>query len=74
MYYDGQGVPQDYAKAMEWFCKAAEHGDGHAQYIIGLMYTYGQGVTKNDSEARKWFQKAADQGSLKAQRWMKLSA
>ncbi|KAF9307089.1 hypothetical protein BGZ91_008472 [Linnemannia elongata] len=62
MYNYGEGVKQDFAKAVEWFRMAADQGDVDAQYYIGVMYTNGQGVTKNDSEARKWFQMAADQG------------
>ena len=27
MYYNGQGVPQDYAQAAYWYRKAADQGD-----------------------------------------------
>ena len=37
-YSDGQGVPQDYAKAMEWFRKGAAAGDGDAMVDIALLY------------------------------------
>ena len=35
-YYDGDGVPQDYAEAVKWYRKAAEKGNREAQYILNL--------------------------------------
>jgi TPR repeat protein len=32
MYYGGEGVPQDYKKALHWFTKAAEQGDATSEY------------------------------------------
>ena len=37
-YYNGDGVEQDYAKAVEWFRKTAEKGDVTGQYNLGYMY------------------------------------
>ena len=37
MYYNGEGVPQDYAEAVRWFRLAAEQGDADAQYNLGVM-------------------------------------
>ena len=62
MYANGQGVPQDYKKAMTWIGKAAVQGDAAAQYRLGLMYADGKGVPRNNQEAVKWIRKAADQG------------
>ena len=31
MYYDGEGVYQDYAKAFKWFEKSANQSSPHAQ-------------------------------------------
>ena len=44
MYYEGEGVPQDYEKAIEWYTKSAEQGHAWAQYNLGLMYYDGEGV------------------------------
>ena len=44
MYYLGQGVPQDYAKAMAWYRKSAEQGNTNAQYDLGLMYAEGKSI------------------------------
>jgi hypothetical protein len=65
-YLNGQGVPQDYAKAAEWFKKAAEQGNAEAQYLLGCMYNKGHGVPQNEAEAVQWVKKAAAQGHPKA--------
>ena len=67
MYYEGQGVRQDYAQTEQWFRKAAEQGYAKAQYNLGLMYVQGQGVRQDDTQAVQWFRKAAEQGHAKAQ-------
>ena len=40
MYAKGEGVPQDYSKALKWFGLAADKGDAGAQYNLGLMYAF----------------------------------
>lgn len=35
MFFLGEGVPQDYDKALEWYLKAAKQGDIDAQVRIG---------------------------------------
>ena len=42
MYRFGQGVPQDYAQAVQWYRKAADQGDADAQSTLGLMYRRGE--------------------------------
>src|SRR6266436_6475092 len=37
LYENGQGVPQDYAKAREWYEKAADEGDEHAPIVAALF-------------------------------------
>ena len=37
----GEGVKQDYKKAVEWFQKAADQGYASAQYNLGLRYANG---------------------------------
>lgn len=59
-YYYGQGaVAQDYAKAMEWYEKAAEAGSPDAMYQIGYLYYHGQGVNQDDGKAKEWYEKSA---------------
>src|SRR5271165_2125056 len=51
MYRDGQGAPQDYQKAKQWFDKAkrwwekaAAAGVPTAMFSLGVMYDRGDGV------------------------------
>jgi hypothetical protein len=67
LYLDGNGVQQDYAKALFWLQKAGEKGVDGAQFNLGLMYYDGLGVAKDRSKAAFWYRKAADQGSVDAQ-------
>ena len=60
MYYDGQGVKQDYFKAVEWYQKAAEQGDASAQFNLGFMYDEGRGVKQDYSKAKEYFGLACD--------------
>jgi uncharacterized protein len=69
MYFDGQGVPQDYAEAMRWFRLAAAQGHAEAQSKLGFMYVEGSGVPQDDAEALRWFRLSADQGNAVGQ-WM----
>jgi len=67
-YENGTGVPQDDAKAAEWYGKAAEQGDAEAQYKLSYCYEYGCGVEKDYSKAAELYGKAAEQGYVKAQK------
>ncbi len=61
-YYNGQGVPQDYAQAANWFRKGAERGYAPAQNGLGASYYLGRGVPQDDAQAAAWWRKAAEQG------------
>ena len=37
MYRDGKGVPKDLKKAIEWYRKAAEHGNRNAAKELELL-------------------------------------
>ena len=67
MYYYGQGVKQDYIKAVEWYQKAAEQGVAQAQSNLGNRYYNGEGVKQDYHKAVEWYQKAAIQGDATAQ-------
>jgi hypothetical protein len=68
MYFMGiGGLPEDAAKAAEWFQKAAPQGNAFAQNMLGRMYYRGEGVSKNIAKAVDWYQKAAAQGYASAQ-------
>ncbi len=54
-FYKGEGFPQDYTKAMDWFLRAMELGNGDAYNNIGVMYRDGLGVTTNRAIAYDLF-------------------
>ena len=65
-YEIGHGVAQDYARARDWYEKAAAKGDARAMYNLGLFYQNGQGVAQDYAKAREWYEKAADKGEAEA--------
>ena len=67
MYVNGEGVPQDYEKAIDWYTKSAEQGYAKAQYNLGWMYDNGRGVPQDDKQAVYWYTKSAEQGFAVAQ-------
>jgi len=62
MYFQGQGVAQNYPKAIEWLHKAAAQGEPKAQFKLGSMYANGQGFTRDYQRAAMWFVIAAESG------------
>jgi uncharacterized protein len=63
-YEKGDGVPQDYTKAAEWYRKSAEQGNVRGQTLLAALYENGQGVPKDYAESASWYRKAADQGNI----------
>lgn len=66
-YFEGNLLAQDYAKAVEWFQKAADQGHIGGQYMLGVCYYHGYGVGQNYATAAEWLRKAAEQGYAWAQ-------
>jgi TPR repeat protein len=62
LYNSGMGVPQDYAKAREWWEKAAAKDNVAAIGYLGILYRYGRGVPQDYAKAREWYEKAAALG------------
>ncbi|MFZ4436787.1 MAG: tetratricopeptide repeat protein, partial [Syntrophales bacterium] len=60
LFANGQGVTQDYQKAMEWYLKASDKGVASAMTEIGSLYANGQGVKQDKKKAMEWYLKAAD--------------
>jgi TPR repeat protein len=65
-YENGLGVQQDYAKAREWYEKAADRGDVVAMTNLGVLYENGQGVQHDYAKAREWYEKAAAKDDTRA--------
>ena len=59
MYYNGDGVPQDYQEAMKWYRLAAEQGHAGAQFNLGVGYYNGDGVPQDYIQSHKWINLAA---------------
>ena len=68
MYANGEGVPEDDAKAVYWWRKAAEQGVADAQTNLGLMHANGEGVPEDDVQAYAWFSIAVAQGYEEAKK------
>ena len=66
-YNEGDGVPEDKAKAFELYRKAAESGDATAQFNLGYYYFYGVVVPEDKTKALELYVKAADSGCAEAQ-------
>jgi TPR repeat protein len=72
LYRNGRGVPQDDAKAREWYEKAAaEYEKAAAEYekaaaegdpdaMVNLGDLYHNGVPQDDAKAREWYDKARE--------------
>ncbi|KAF9997902.1 hypothetical protein BGZ79_008405 [Entomortierella chlamydospora] len=69
-YLKGNGVPQDYYKAMDIFHKAAKQGNPKAQCKLALLYYKGDGIPQDFSKAPKWFLRAANQDNGRAQAYL----
>jgi putative ABC transport system ATP-binding protein len=67
LYSKGDGVPQDYVQARQWYEKAAAQGKAIAQVSLGILDAYGYGAPKDYQQAVRWFRLAADQGDALAQ-------
>ncbi len=66
-YQLGEGVPVDYAKALDLYQKSAAQGNANAMNNLGIMYHRGSGVPPNDKEASQWLLKAAEKDLASSQ-------
>lgn len=66
-FSDGDGVPQNDIKAVEFFSLAAKKGNMDAQRNLGFMYEYGRGVPQDYAKAMELYKKAAKKGHVQSQ-------
>lgn len=59
------GLAQDKNKALIWYRKAAEQGDGNSQFFLGSLLLNAN--PPSTEEAFKWYTTAADNGNANAQ-------
>ena len=64
MYYDGEGVDQDYGKALLYLNRAEENNTKSARTykLLGNMYYMGKGVEESDAISGKYYAKAIELG------------
>ena len=61
------GKTPDYAKAAQYFLRAANAGDDNAAYSYGVMLREGKGAPQDIVEAAHWLKRAADGGIIAGQ-------
>ena len=66
LYENGDGVPQDYVKAHEWYEKSAAQGEANAQFYLGMMSAFGRGGPLDLAQAHMWYSLAAGNGHVGA--------
>lgn len=64
--YAGRGALQDYAKAREWYERAAALGHAEAEFRLGWLHDHGRGTPRDANAARTWYERAAVRGSANA--------
>ena len=57
-YDEGQGVKQDYSKAIFYYEKACNMNYGEGCFNLGILYDNGRGVKENTSKANIYYEKA----------------
>jgi TPR repeat protein len=62
MYFKGEGVKQDFARAAKPLEKACNQGEIRSCTLLGLLYERGDGVAQNISQALAVYQKACHSG------------
>jgi len=70
VYYDGDGVEQDYDEALKWYRLAAAQNHNSGLCDVGFCYRNGHGVEQDYAKALPYYQKAADQGCPTAAYWL----
>ena len=67
LYLQGEQVPKDVTKALEYLTASAKEGSPFAQYTLGKLYLMGKDVERDLEEAYRWFEMSAQQGNPYAQ-------
>ena len=66
MYARGQGIKQDYSKALELGTKAANSGHVMSMLNLGRMYETGTGISQDKERAVFYYRKASEKGNYVA--------
>jgi TPR repeat protein len=60
------GVKRDLAQAVDWYRRAASHGNSNAETNLGFMAEKGWGEPQSYDQAFSWYYKAAGDGNAEA--------
>ena len=66
LYFEGQGVKQDFRQALFWFKLAAGKGDAAARFNLGVAAEQGRGLPASLPQATAWYKQAAQAGNAPA--------
>ena len=66
LYANGLGIKRDYAKAAEWYQRAADAGDREGMFALAMMRLSGRGGAANRDQAVKLLASSAKLGNAKA--------
>jgi hypothetical protein len=66
MYFSGNNVDRDCAKALWWWQQAAAQGHQSAIYSVALCHEYGHSVEKSRLNAIRWYGLAFEAGYSRA--------
>lgn len=67
MFLRGEGVEQNFKKAVKWFGRGVKGGDAGSYHGLGLMYLHGLGLPQNVQKAFDYFKASAEQDYAPAQ-------
>ena len=74
LHYKGNGMPQNYPEAAQWFMRAAEQGNVRAQFNLGVMWSrfchpdsQPENPDFNFAKAEEWYRRAAQRKHAGAQ-------
>ena len=62
LYEKGIGVTRDFARAKDWYQKAANQGHSHAMHNLAVLIAEGSDGKPDYATAAIWFRKAAELG------------
>lgn len=68
MYYEGEGVKQDYIEALKYFNYVEDNNCPEAHFLAGLIEHNGLAGSVNIERAREWYEKSASTGNIWAAR------
>lgn len=61
LYLQGEQVPKDVTKTLEYLTQSAEQGNQYAQYTLGKLYLIGEEVAQDREQAYRWLSESASQ-------------